>query len=96
VHPEYGAGVEEVEDEVPLGDRIQRVRERLHPQLLGREPGIYGMRRTAQRRRAQRRDARRLRSRLEPSEVPAKRLEVGEQVVGEQDRLSSLKMGVSG
>ena len=67
MQPEHGAGVEQIQREVTIRDGIERVGERRHPELLRRERGIYGMRRTRERGRPERRDTGGLARRLEAS-----------------------------
>src|SRR5215216_2172359 len=96
MHPEYGAGVEEIQGEIPLRDRVEGVGEGTQAELFRSRGGIYGMRCPAKRRSPQWRDVCGLLGRLQPPDVALQGLEVGEQVVGEQYRLGALQVSVTG
>jgi hypothetical protein len=77
MHPEHGAGVQEVEGKVSLGDGVERVDERSHAEQFGRARRVHGMRRPGQSRRPQGRGVRRFAGRVEAFEIPLERPEVG-------------------
>ena len=92
-----GGGRQEVQDEVAVGDRVDRVlRHRREPELARERPAIGGEVDAGQRAGAQREAIRTGQHAREALVVAAEHPEVGQQVVREIDRLGALKVGVAG
>ncbi len=90
------AGGQQLDDAVAIGDRIERVRTgRGEPEVVGQLDSIDGKAAPGERAGAQRRDVGTAQRILDPAAVPAEHLDVGEQMVGEQDGLRSLRVGIA-
>ena len=88
--------IEKVGDEVAIGDGVDAVaKDARKAQLLRDRRGVHRMRRAGEGARAKRRDRRAFARLRDPLAIPAKRLDVREQVMRKRDGLCALHVRVA-
>ncbi len=97
VHAEQGDVEQRLGHEVAVRDGVQRVLEAaVEAELGGHEVGVEREGRPGQRPGPERRDVQPVHRDQEPVDVTGQGPSVGQQVVGQQDRLGPLQVGVAG
>ena len=97
VHRRDRGGGQRLQDEVAVGDRVERVRHRpLEPERLGGHVAVDRERGTGQRRGAERGLVRPLARIGEPAAVAPRHLHIGQKMMSECYRLRGLQMGEPG
>ena len=97
VHAEQGQIEEGFGHEIPVGHGVQRVLESSCEAELGRHPvGVERQRRSGQRPGPERRDVEAAAGGHQPVDVAGERPTVGQEMVGEENRLGPLQVRVAG